>query len=847
MKKLLTIFVALFLGILGTHAQEMSVQSFYLAETDLTANTPGTMVHDQNGNVCALIKVETTHDGFNFDVGALGVSEVKRVGGEMWVYVPFGVRKITISHHQLGVIRDYQFPCAIEKGRTYIMKLFAGTVRTVIEHAVTRQFLYVELDPADAILEINGKIKATDNGVYQELMQFGKYTYKAYSQNYHDLVGIIEISDPVNRHDLSLKLRAAFGHLSVLPSSQQDLAGAVVYVDEKYIGQVPVRDLQLSSGSHSIRIIKEMYEAYNETFTISDEEKKSLTPVLVPDFAEVTLVTGDEADIYINGERKGTRTWTGRLASGSYLFESRQQGHLPYQMPYDISRLDQSKTIRIQDPTPIYGSLVISSTPAKAKITVDGEYVGDTPKFIANQIIGQHTVAVELEEYEPQVRTVEIKEGEESTLSFTLEPKKAGIAAQISDITFEHNVYKNNVKGMKVLVDFTVQGMKDGAGRCVAYFYYPDGSVVKDTNKSYCTTTGETSSGSDFKPGYDNAKYTDFEIFIPYSELEVPSDVRDLKLLCCIWENSDSSWNELVKSNYYSFVLPSSGSSDSSSASSLTKSAQFTDITIEHDVYKDNVRGMKILADFTVQGMKDKSGSCVAYFYYQNGDKLKDTNDSYCTTGGSVCASKEIKPNYDNARYTDLEIFIPYSELEVVSGKRDLKVSCTVWDKSVSPSKALSSSRFYSFTLPSSAVANTSPVSKTIEKKAQFKDVTIEHNVYKDNVKGMKILADFNIQGMKDKSGSCVAYFYYQNGDKLKDTNDSYCTSAKSVCAYTNIKPGYDDASYTDLEIFIPNSELEVVGTGKHELKLSCTIWDESVSPSKPLVTSQYYNFTLTK
>ena len=434
MKKILSILILTLACIVGGHAQELSVQSFMLAETDLTANTPGTMVQDQNGNVCALIKVETTQKGFTFDVGVLGVMSVVEKPAEIWVYVPFGVRKITIQHPQLGMLRDYQIPCAIEKGRTYIMKLTAGNVRTIVEHAVTRQFLYVELDPADAILEINGKIKATEGGTYQELMPFGKYTYKAYCQNYHDLTGIVEISDPANTHNLNLKLRAAFGYLSVPAASQSDLAGASVYVDDKYVGQAPISNLQLSSGSHSIRIIKEMYESYNSTFTISDEENKRITPALVPDFAEVTLKTGDGADIYINGERKGKASWKGRLASGSYMFESRQQGHIPYQMPFDITNLDNGKTITIDSPTPIYGSLVISSTPAKAKISINGVYVGDTPKFISNQIVGKYTVTAEKEGYEKQTKTVEVTEGRESTLSYEL--KKITTSQPVSGTSY---------------------------------------------------------------------------------------------------------------------------------------------------------------------------------------------------------------------------------------------------------------------------------------------------------------------------------------------------------------------------------------------------------------------------
>lgn len=416
----------------------MSVKSFYLAETDLTANIPGTMVYDQNGNVCALIKVETTVDGFSFDVGSLGVSEVKRVGGEIWVYVPYGIRRITISHPHLGVVRDYQIPCAIERGRTYIMKIIAGTVRTVVEHATSKQFLFIELTPKDAILEINGKIKATDNGVYQELLSFGKYQYKVYSQNYHDLVGIIEVSDPTNTHSINLALKPAFGHISILPTEKKESTGAAVYIDDKFVGQIPVNNIQVNSGTHSIRVIKDMYEAYNESFTISDSEQKQLTPSLVPDFAELTIVTTDEASIYINGELKGKHEWSGQLATGSYIFESRQKGHISYKHTYEISRREQDKRIEIPGPTPIYGSLVISSNPSKAKIYIDGKYIGETPKYISNHVIGEYDVTIMEDGYESQTKRANINEGGEVSLQFILEEQTEEIG-YFSDLDTEED------------------------------------------------------------------------------------------------------------------------------------------------------------------------------------------------------------------------------------------------------------------------------------------------------------------------------------------------------------------------------------------------------------------------
>ena len=488
MKKILSILILTLSCITGLQAQELAVQSFTLAETDLTANTPGTMVQDQNGNVCALIKVETTQKGFTFDVGVLGVMSVVEQPGEIWVYVPFGVRKITVQHPQLGVLRDYQIPCAIEKGRTYIMKLTTGTVRTIVDYAPSKQFLQIQLNPADAILEINGKIKVADNGVYQELLPFGRYQYKAYGPDYHDLVGVVEVSDPDNAHKLNLTLRAAFGRLSVLERSQPDLAGASVYVDEKYIGKVPVRDFKIASGSHRVRILKEMYEPYNQTFTISDEQNLQMTPTLVPDFAEVTLSTVEGAEILVNGEYKGTRKWSGKLSNGSYIFETRMQGHIPYKMSYDVSRNDQGKTITIQGPTPIYGSLAISSTPSNAKITINGKSVGETPKYISRQVIGKYTVTAEMDGYQKQTKTVEVAEGAEASLSFELKKQETAVAvapASGSGTSSGTGDFVLKVKGVEYPMVF-VEGGTFRMGSDDSEAYGDEKPVHNVTLSSYC-------------------------------------------------------------------------------------------------------------------------------------------------------------------------------------------------------------------------------------------------------------------------------------------------------------------------------------------------------------------------
>lgn len=69
-------------------AQTISISSFKMLDTDLTANTAGTMETDQNGETAALIKVVTTQTGFTFDGGALGIVKTVQKPSEIWVYVP---------------------------------------------------------------------------------------------------------------------------------------------------------------------------------------------------------------------------------------------------------------------------------------------------------------------------------------------------------------------------------------------------------------------------------------------------------------------------------------------------------------------------------------------------------------------------------------------------------------------------------------------------------------------------------------------------------------------------------------------------------------------------------------
>jgi hypothetical protein len=135
-------------------AQKLSVESFTWDESDQTANTEGAIVIDQNGQKCALIKVKSPQCDFSFDAGSLGIVKTEQKESEIWVYVPEGVKRMTISHQQFGVLRDYDLGMMLRRGRTYVMKLTTAEVKTMIGHASEQTTGEAEITSSPSMADI---------------------------------------------------------------------------------------------------------------------------------------------------------------------------------------------------------------------------------------------------------------------------------------------------------------------------------------------------------------------------------------------------------------------------------------------------------------------------------------------------------------------------------------------------------------------------------------------------------------------------------------------------------------------------------------------------------------------
>ncbi|MBQ5751211.1 MAG: SUMF1/EgtB/PvdO family nonheme iron enzyme, partial [Bacteroidaceae bacterium] len=203
----------------------------------------------------------------------------------------------------------------------------------------------------------------------------------------------------------------------------------IMYTDEsgeeKLFGQVDEEGCaykKLVLGKYFYKIISENYHTSEGVVTLSTPSgKHTETVTLRPNFSNITLTVEGGAEIYINDEKQGTGQWSGNLPHGTYSVECRKANHKSTLETITVE--DGKNTIyTLKAPTPIVGSLSISSTPLRAQISIDGKAVGETPEMIDGLIIGNHKVTISKDGYETATADVAIKENE--TTEHNVELKK---------------------------------------------------------------------------------------------------------------------------------------------------------------------------------------------------------------------------------------------------------------------------------------------------------------------------------------------------------------------------------------------------------------------------------------
>lgn len=337
------------------------------------------------------------------------------------------------------------------------------------DSASLQQFVLFRVDPADATVELDGSVLPVNDGTASKMMRFGTYKYRVYAPRYHPAEGTVTVNSTEHRSEVDVILKPAVGVMEI--TDNQSVNGADVYVDDEYIGKAPLTTSRLSSGSHKIRFVKPMYEPYEQYITIYEGKTLAISPELEADFVKVTLKAVPGSEIWVNGVYKGVDSWTGDLAKGACRFEVRKAGHRTAYLSRDLNSTSPI-TIDLPAPEPVYGQLVIDSTPAIAIVEISGMNPRETPVFISKMLVGTHEVRIKKNGYQDYVTTVTVSEGKTAEIKASL---KKGTTSSSS-------------KSSKKLADYIDSARKGDAsaqfeaGNC---YYHGRGTPVNYTEAVY--------------------------------------------------------------------------------------------------------------------------------------------------------------------------------------------------------------------------------------------------------------------------------------------------------------------------------------------------------------------------
>lgn len=416
----LLLFALLLVGIpTFVEAQELSAKSFSERSNDLTAST--TPRKDNNGVICALVKVQIASAYAKFEGAVMGDVEYKT--SEYWVYMPAGSKRLTIkveNYLPLSVeFADYGVN-ALESKRTYLLVISGIVLQVQAQEPIQQMgYLMIESEPsqADVYLTINGQESLEGQTPFQKKLAYGTYALRLSSPLFHDETMSVVVDQPKVR--INPQLKPAFGYLSL----SSNPSGAKVTIEGvPTTFTTPCTTEVLASGTYTLRFSKEKHATVVRQVEVEDGKTIPVSVDLQSNFAPVTISSLPGATISINGNKVGTTSYTADLTPGLYDIEVQLANHHAATRQIEVEA-NKPQTIGL-NPIPISGSLEVQTTPFDVSITIDGKDYGTSPITIDHLPIGQYEVKLTKKGYKNETVKVTVEEGKIVEINRTLVAEK---------------------------------------------------------------------------------------------------------------------------------------------------------------------------------------------------------------------------------------------------------------------------------------------------------------------------------------------------------------------------------------------------------------------------------------
>ncbi|MBI5394753.1 MAG: PEGA domain-containing protein [Verrucomicrobia bacterium] len=218
-------------------------------------------------------------------------------------------------------------------------------------------------------------------------------------------------------------------------------AGATIEVDGQRADGVSPMRLRVQPGEHLVVAAKGPTET-RASVTVRAGVVTPLDLALRPLLGLVLIESfPSESEVLLDGASRGkTPLLLTDLPGGEHRFTLKRDGYETKDAVLAIA--DRQPKLLSLELKSLLTAIKVTSVPDKAKVHLDGSFVGESPQSIQNVLAGKHKVRLELEGYEPFEQEVEVKGKEEYVVNATLQEKYARIRIETEPKGGE--IYLNN-------------------------------------------------------------------------------------------------------------------------------------------------------------------------------------------------------------------------------------------------------------------------------------------------------------------------------------------------------------------------------------------------------------------
>ena len=173
------------------------------------------------------------------------------------------------------------------------------------------------------------------------------------------------------------------------------------------------------------------------TYTISVNGVKNTRPLTGGHTVTISgfeLGYRNQDEVIVSVLLRGNVPSTASLGKNMTMVKIQELDARGYAIPYSVVTVDHLVGEPAPPPTPAYGSIAVTTSPAGADIYIDNVYKGLSPAVFEGVSNGDHVILIRLDEYQEMSKIVAVH-GDNQTMQVTLYQKTATAATSPSPAT----------------------------------------------------------------------------------------------------------------------------------------------------------------------------------------------------------------------------------------------------------------------------------------------------------------------------------------------------------------------------------------------------------------------------